>query len=72
MTRAVSIVLFLCGEALAHPGHGAPDSHFHEIPIVVLAVLVAACVVFRTVKYLSERTTARSAGANNAVTSASQ
>lgn len=55
MSRAVSILLFLCGNALAHPGLGAPDPHFHEAPILVLAVLVAACVVFRAVK-LSKRT----------------
>jgi len=44
MSRFAWIVFVLSSEALAHPGHGAPDAHFHASPTIFLlaAVLVAA------------------------------
>ncbi len=50
MTRDALIFLFLCSEALAHPGHREPSTHFHATPILVLAVLVAVCATFRAIK----------------------
>jgi hypothetical protein len=29
MRRAAAALILASGEALAHPGHGAPEGHFH-------------------------------------------
>ncbi len=47
MSRVALILFVVCGGALAHPGHGEPEPHFHFAPIVVLAVVAVVCVVFR-------------------------
>lgn len=31
MHRAALIAIFSAGEALAHPGHGAPEGHLHGL-----------------------------------------
>jgi len=51
MSRFAWVVFVLSTDVLAHPGHGAPDAHFHAGPMVVLAVLMAACAIFRAVKF---------------------
>ena len=44
VTAKLLVLFFLCGQALAHPGHDAPAPHFHAVWEVVLFVaLVAAC-----------------------------
>jgi len=43
--------LFLVGEALAHPGHGAPDLHSHAWEYALLAAaLVAVVAIFAAKK----------------------
>jgi len=43
--------LFLAGEALAHPGHGAPEIHSHAWEYALLAAaLVAVVAIFAAKK----------------------
>jgi hypothetical protein len=49
MHRAAAALIAFSGEVLAHPGHGAPEGHFHGVGAghailfaVVLLVLIFA------------------------------
>ena len=49
MHRAAAALIAFSGELLAHPGHGAPEGHFHGVGVehlilfaVVLLVLIFA------------------------------
>lgn len=49
MKRLSLILLTLPGAAIAHPGHGALESHLHVSPeLLLLAALVAAFALIRT------------------------
>ena len=55
MSRLAWVIFFLSSEVLAHPGHGAPDSHFHESPaILLLAAAVLAAAIWRLIPALAE------------------
>jgi len=44
MRSAAAGLIMFAGNVLAHPGHGAPDGHFHGFGaehVVLLAVVVA-------------------------------
>jgi hypothetical protein len=48
MSRVALVLFSLSGEALAHSGHGALESHIHASPeILLLAALAAAWAVIR-------------------------
>lgn len=41
MRSAAVILMVFAGEALAHPGHGAPEGHFHAFGIEHVILLIA-------------------------------
>jgi hypothetical protein len=43
-------LFFLTGEALAHPGHGAPELHSHAWEYALLAATVVAVVAIFAAK----------------------
>ena len=45
MTRAALAMMVLAGEALAHPGHGAPEGHFHAHAAGYLAGIVVVLLI---------------------------
>jgi hypothetical protein len=48
MHRAVAALIAFSGEVLAHPGHGAPESHFHGVGVeqLILFALVFLFLIF--------------------------
>lgn len=51
MYRVTAAILLLAGDALAHPGHGAPEGHFHGLgwdhtlwAVAIVAVAVWAAM----------------------------
>ena len=40
MRSAAAALMVAAGSALAHPGHGAPEGHFHWVGIEHIALLV--------------------------------
>ena len=52
MVRIALGTLLLAGEALAHPGHGAPPVHLHawEYALLAIAIIAAALYWFRARK----------------------
>ena len=45
MKRAALAMMVLAGEAVAHPGHGAPEGHFHAHAAEYLAGLVLVLLI---------------------------
>ena len=45
MNRLVLPFLFLAGDCLAHPGHGAPLIHLHNLDWTELSLLIAVLAV---------------------------
>ena len=52
MRSAAAILMALAGEALAHPGHGAAEGHFHGLGLehVLLFAVVFIALVFAVKK----------------------
>jgi hypothetical protein len=52
MRRAAAALIAISGEALAHPGHGAPEGHFHGwgFEHVLLFAVVFAVLAFAVQK----------------------
>ena len=52
MRHAAAALIAFAGEVLAHPGHGAPEGHFHGLGIehVLLLAVVIAFLVFAVKK----------------------
>ncbi len=48
MRSAAAALILFCAELLAHPGHGAPEGHFHGLGLEH-AALVA--VIFAVLAY---------------------
>ena len=51
MRRAAAALMVLAGNAAAHPGHGAPEAHFHgwgaEHALLLLVILGALAFAAR-------------------------
>jgi hypothetical protein len=45
MHRAAAALIVFTGEALAHPGHGAPEGHFHGVGVEHLILFAVALLV---------------------------
>ena len=41
MNKLILPILFLAGDCLAHPGHGAPPIHLHELDWIELTLIIA-------------------------------
>ncbi len=54
MSRFAWVVFVLSTDVLAHPGHGAPDSHFHASPTIFLLAAVVAAAIWRLTPSLAE------------------
>ena len=48
MRSAAAALIVVAGNALAHPGHGAPEGHFHWVgpEHVALLVLIVGLLVY--------------------------
>ena len=48
MRSAAAVLIAFAGEAVAHPGHGAPDGHFHgwglEHGLLFAVVIIALAI----------------------------
>jgi len=55
MSRIAWILILLSNEALAHPGHGTPEPHFHESPAIwMLGAAVLAATLWRLLPALAQ------------------
>ncbi len=54
MSRVAWVLFFLSQGALAHPGHGAPESHFHQSPAIFLLAAVLASALWRMIPALTQ------------------
>ena len=54
MSRFAWVVFVLSSEVLAHPGPGAPESHFHASPTIFLLAAVIAAAIWRLTPALAD------------------
>ena len=49
MRSAAAGLILVAGNAMAHPGHGAPEGHFHgwgfELALALVVVIAAALAI---------------------------
>lgn len=53
MSRVVFLLLLLSGAAIAHPGHDAPEIHFHISPEILLLIVVLAVAAWAKIGALA-------------------